>query len=316
MTTAHDHDGDLATLVREHVRQDEPPFLLSPDTAIAVGRRTLRRRRARRGLTAVGIAAAASVAVVTVIQGGTGSHGDDRTGIDPATAAALKEYDAQKMPQLIEDHTRAVLSRSVDLGPADFTASDSQRNPLTPKDYDEASSMEVRYGARTATHSYWVALMHARSEAEGDARRTCSEDLASGYAFSCEVTTSAAGDTVVTKVIAARPLGTDGPGWGALNADEIRTGEAIAGDPSQRPIDPDEVYFLRTVESVHSETFLTSAQESVKAPTFAAAQAAWQVPVADLEEIVTDPELVIPPPPVGDNGCAWMVDADNTSCSD
>jgi hypothetical protein len=66
---------------------------------------------------------------------------------------------------------------------------------------------------------------------------------------------------------------------------------------------------------VHSETFLTSAQESVKAPTFTAAQAGWTVPVADLQEIATDPELVIPPPPLGDDGCAWTMPDSTIQCA-
>ena len=46
-------DHDLATLLRHHVELDEPPFLMSAETAVALGRRTLIRRRARRGLAGV-----------------------------------------------------------------------------------------------------------------------------------------------------------------------------------------------------------------------------------------------------------------------
>ena len=49
MTHPQDQNRSLATLVREHVAHDEPPFLLSAETSIALGRRTLVRRRARRG---------------------------------------------------------------------------------------------------------------------------------------------------------------------------------------------------------------------------------------------------------------------------
>jgi hypothetical protein len=306
-------DHDLATLVREHVRHDEPPFLMSSDTVIAVGRRTLVRRRARRGFAGVVVAAAAVAALPLVPWGGSGAG--DRTGIDPATAAALENYDAQRMPALIDHHVRVALGDGLEaLGAPEFTAADSQGNPVPAKYYNDASSMAVRYGGE-GDRRVRVELMHAGSEAEGDARRICANDLADGHAFSCAVTVSASGDIVTTRVTALRPLVATGAGWSVVTRDELRTGIPVKGDPNETPIDPDDVYFSRTVDSVHSRTFVTVAEEIVKAPSFEGAQQAFKVPASDLERIVTDPELVIPKPPKGDDGCPWTMPDSTIHCA-
>ena len=309
-------DHDLATLVRDHVQRDEPPFEMSPDTVMAVGRRTLVRRRARRGFAGIVVAAAAVAALPLMPWAGSG--GDDKTGVDPATAAALRSYDAQKMPGIIDDHTRTALGAGLDgLGDAAFTASDDQGEKLPERYYDKASSMEVSYGGE-GDRRVRVALMHARSEAEGDARKKCANDIAAGYDFSCTVTTGPDGDLVTTSVMALRKmdmeLANGGASWSVLTRDELRTGVPSPADPSQEPIDPDEVFFMRTVESVHSETFLTNASETVRAPDLTTAQSLWQVSPADLATIVTDPVLVMPKPPLGKGGCAWTWHAD-VSCT-
>jgi hypothetical protein len=306
-------DHDLATLLREHVQEQEPPFALSADTSIARGRRTLLRRRARRGFAGVLVAAAAVAAIPLLPWGGSGGPADDRTGIDPATAYALEHYDATAMPRIIDEHARAALGDSLSgLGPAKFTAGDDQGVSLPPEHYDKASSMEVAYGGE-GDRRVRVTLLHSRSEAEGDARKNCASDLDAGYYFSCDVTTAPNGDTITTSVMAVRPLDRPDSGWGALTREELRTGNPVPGDPSQGPIDPDQVYFIRNVESVHSETFLTSVQEVVKAPTLA--KAAFAVSPDLMATLVTDPSLVIPKPPIGDNGCAWMLHPEGTSCS-
>jgi hypothetical protein len=134
--------------------------------------------------------------------------------------------------------------------------------------------------------------MHAASEAEGSARRICAESLESETSFRCDVTRSSDGDVVRTTVAAVRPLNQPGGRWSSVTRDELSTGVPDKGDALQARIDPGDVYFMRTVEVVHSRTFLTVAQEMVKAPSPAAADAAWAVPPADLESITTDPELV------------------------
>lgn len=308
-------DHDLATLVRDHVRRDEPPFLMSSDTVIAVGRRTLVRRRARRGFAGVIVAAAAVVALPLMPWHGSGSG--DRTGIDPATAAALRHYDAQKMPTLIDERARAALGAGLDgLPDGQFRADDDQGAQLPPKYYGKASGMSVSYGAHGDPRQVVVSLLHSGSEAEGDARKNCANDLAAGYDFACTVSTSSAGDPVTTRVMAVRKVdGLADASWSAITPDELRTGIPSAGDPNQEPIDPAEVYFIRSVDSVHSETFLTHAQEIVAAPSFEGAQQAFRIPAEDLEKVVTDPALVIPNPPMGDNGCAWMLHPEDVSCA-
>jgi len=309
-------DHDLATLVREHVTRDEPPFLMSADTVVAVGRRTLVRRRARRGFAGVVVAAAAVAAFPLMPWAGSG--GEDKTGVDPATTAALANYDATKMPSLIDEHVRAALGTGLDgLGDAAFTAGDDQGESLPARYYEKASSMEVSYGGE-GDRRVRVALMHSRSEAEGDARKNCANDVADGYAFSCTVTTTADGDLVTTSVMALRKMDIElvngGVSWSALTREELRTGLPAPGNPSQAPIDPDEVYFMRSVESVHSETFLTNASETVRAPDLSTAQSRWQIAASDLATIVTDPVLVMPKPPLGKGGCGWTWHAD-VSCA-
>jgi hypothetical protein len=117
-------------------------------------------------------------------------------------------------------------------------------------------------------------------------------------------------------VTALRPLEhVRGAGWSVLTREELRTGTPSAGDPSQEPIDRDEVYFSRSVESVHSKTFLTVAEEIVRAPSLAAANDAFRVPPASMEAVVTDPALVIPAPPIGPNGCPWNLPNSHISCA-
>ncbi len=311
-------DHELSTLLRGHVQEQEPPFALSAETSMALGRRTLVRRRARRGFAGVLVAAAAVVAVPMLPWGGSHGSGDDRTGIDPATAHALAHYDAQAMPGILEEHTRATLGAGLDgLGPAAFRAADSQGNALTPKYYDKASSMAVTYGAEGGDRRVSVSLMHARSEAEGGVRKNCDRDLAAGYDLSCEVTTSGSGDLVTTRVMAVRPIADFPDGTlGVVTREELRTGVTTANSPGgSGPIDPDEIYFQRIVEVVHSESFLTTATETVKAPDLRTANQLWRLPVDAFTTIVTDPVLVIPEPPIGPDGCPWTLPDSDVSCA-
>lgn len=309
-------ETDLTTLLREHVHRDEPPLHSSPDAAILAGRRVLRRHRRLRG--GIGVLVAATVAAIAVplltSDEGTGPGSDVR--LDPATREALADYDATAMPEVLSDTIDPVVKRwAPGLLGGDFAARDSQGESIPKRYWHRASSMDVTY--ELGEHTFRTILLHARSEAEGDARESCQEDVASGYKFSCEVSTAGDGDTVTTSVIALRRVdlagGGDPDAWGAVSREELRTGKVLPGDPSQRPIDPAEIYFQRSVESVHSDTFLTSSIERVKAPDLAHANAAWQLPVSALIAIVTDPALVIPEPPVDDkSGCDWAWKADVT----
>jgi hypothetical protein len=292
----------FSTLLREHVERAEPPFLMQPEPVMARGRRRLRQRR-------VGVAAAVVLVGTAAALPAALSRGDDDGSMDPATAYALEHYDAQKMPAKLLDAARSA-TVGTDLHKGTFTASDDQGVSLPSQYWDKASSMSATLGA--TAHSFTLLLMHSASEAEGSAKKNCANDLAEGYAFSCEVST-VNGDVVTTRVMAMRPM-KDMPEWGAVTRDELRTGRPAAGDPSQDPIDPDEVWFERQVESVHSDTFLTSTYEKVKAPDLDTAEKRFKVAVPAMQDLVTDPTLVIPKPPIGPNKCAWMLHPENITC--
>ena len=74
-------------------------------------------------------------------------------------------------------------------------------------------------------------------------------------------------------------------------------------------VNPERLYFFRTVKVIKSETLVTYVQELQQAPSLEAAEAGWVVPVADLVELGSDPRLVIPEPPTDDSGCGpWTLD--------
>jgi hypothetical protein len=308
MTDPQNQDGSLATLVREHVSRAEPPFLLSPDTAIALGRRTLLRRQVRRGFAGVLVAAAAVAAVPLLPVGGSGDHADR------PTSAAQKRYDAEQMPVLLEDHVRSALGDGLaDLGPAQFTAFDDQGTTLAPRHYDQATGMTLEFRGST-DRVVEVTLLNAHTQSEADVHQICAEALASHVDLSCAVTTTASGDDVATSIEALRPSDTGG-GWEILSPAELRSGVASDNSPDgQGPIDRSMVRFVRAVETVRNGRLLTTASETVVAPDRRSAEKLWKVPVADLEKVVTDPALVIPKPPLGPNGCPWMLHPEGITC--
>jgi hypothetical protein len=295
MTDPVDGTG-LATLLREDVTATEPTHGLDAMVPVRLGRRRLRTRRLVSG-AAASVVVAVGAAVAVPLVSGDDSAGPSR-GIDPVSQRALDEYDAQRMPELMDQRVRPVLERSVpDLGPATFRAGDGQGAELPPGQYDKASGMSVTYGS--PEHFFSVDISHARSEAEGDPQRYCDEGLSEGYYWQCTVETTADGATVISKLEALRPAGHDqyGPMWMAVTKGEV-------ADTS-----PDRLRFERVVKVIKSETLLTYVVERVKAPTRAAAEAAFRVPVADLVEIGTDPVLVMPAPPTDDSGCGpWTKD--------
>lgn len=274
-------EHDLSTLVREHVAADEPSFA-GPERVLARGRRTVRTRRIAAG---VGVAAALAVAgavVVPRVTGGSDGSGE-RTAFDPAVQEALDVYDAQAMPRILEDTARSVFSSSVpDLGPGEFEAYDSDGVVLKRADYDRAGGMEVDFGG--SAHSWSVSLLHAGSEAEApDKEAQCAEDLREGFYLACDVTLLPGGDIAVTRVAALYKAGPEW-GWGVLAPDELDL------------VPTDILWFERQTEVVKSETFLTRVTERVKAPSLAAAEDAFEVPVADQLDLGADPRLVIPVP--------------------
>jgi hypothetical protein len=289
------HD-DLTTLLRDHVSHDEPPAPLA-GTALDAGRRRLRRRR----LTAAGGTLAALVAGAAVVVPLLPEDGDRAgSGIDPASQTALDSYDVRAMPELMDEHVRAVLERSVpDLGASTFAARDDQGVDLPEQHWDKASSLEVEYGDRD--HSWTTSISHARGEAEGDPEAYCAEGLDDGHFLECTVERTADGDVVISKLMAVRPQ--QGRYWRVVPREQLDR------------IDVGRVWFDREVKVIKSETLLTYATERLKATDRDPATAAFATSYADLAEIGTDPELVMPVPPPGLNGCpAWSLDGEDMSC--
>lgn len=285
-------DHDLATLLRDHVR-DEPSYDRTAADALGRGRRRVRRARLAAGSGIAGLVLAAAAAVPQVLGG---AEAPDRV-VDPATAAALDTYDVTTMPRTMDEHARSVLEASVpDLGPADFVAFDSQHQQLPERYWTMASGLVVRYGV-DSPHRISVTLSHGRSYAEGDPDRYCAEGLGDGYHLECEVDRTTDGDVVVTTLGAMRPM----PGSTGLQA---WTEDFMAvTDDELGSVRPDRLWFSRDVKVVKSETFVTFVRETVQAPDLATARQRLVVPPADLAAIGLDPVLVMPVPPRGENGC-------------
>lgn len=290
------HD-DLATLLHDHVSHDEPPAP-TPARAITGGRRRLRVRRVTVGAT--GVAALTLVGAVAVPSLSADSAGEE-SAMDPASAAALADYDVRRMPALMDEHVRGVLERSVpDLGASTFTAYDSQHRALPERYWDRASSLAVDYG--DDRHSWNVDISHARGEAEGDPERYCREGLADGVYLECTVDRTADGEVVISSLWAIRPA--RGGSSMVVEADELDT------------VRLDRLAFERRVKVIKSETLITYASETVRATDRDPATAPFATSYDDLAEIGTDPELVMPVPPPGENGCAsWSLPVAGESIS-
>jgi hypothetical protein len=295
---------ELAELLRDHVSHDEPPLPL-PHPALTAGRRRLRTRRLSAAGAALAVLAVAGLAVVPRLGGDRGPD----TAMDPASAAALEDYDVHRMPELMDEHARRVLTASVPhLGPSRFAAMDSQRQRLPETYWDMASILLVAFG--DAEHGYKVTIAHSKAEAEGDPDRYCSNGLEQGLFVDCTVERTGDGDVVISKLWALRPQSPDGTGVGnmVVSRDELDT------------VPVDQLTFDRTITVIKSETMITYVEEHVRATDHDPASAAFVTPVDDLVAIGTDPELVMPVPPPGANGCPdWTLPAEqggmDVSCS-
>ncbi|WP_309650069.1 hypothetical protein [Nocardioides sp.] len=287
-------EHDLTTLVRDHVRSDEPPFTLTPDEAISRGRRATRTRRLVAGGATLAVLAAVGAVVGPPFLGSDSPRGES-TAIDPATSAFLADYDASQMPRVLEEESRAVLERSVDdLGPATFKAGDNQGAALPEKWWDRASGMSVSYGD-DSEHRFSVDLAHARGLAEGGERYWCEDGLADGSYLECTVDVRDDGAVVITNLWALRPF-QGGSDFMVVFSDDL---DAMS---------PDQLWFEQRVKVIKSETFVTFVTETLKAPSLEAARANFEVPAADLAELGTDPQVVIPAPePDPVSGCPGFV---------
>jgi hypothetical protein len=270
--------NDLATLLRDDVASTEPTTGLDAMVPVRLGRRRLHTRRLVSGVAAAVVVGVGTAVAVPLVH--DDSAGRSR-GIDPISQKALDDYDAQAMPQLMDDRARAVLERSVPgLGPSTFRASSDDVQALSPDRYDQASAMAVTFG--TGDHQFEVDLAHSKSEAEGSAQRYCADGLSGGYYLECMVDTTTDGDVVISKLQALRPM--KGGDWMIVRSDQLGT------------VNQERLWFDHEVKVIKSETFVTYVDERVRAATREAAEAAFQAPMADLAEIGTDPVLVIPSP--------------------
>ncbi len=282
---------DVAELLRDHVTHDEPPAPL-PHRALAAGRRRVRNLRLVSAGASLAVVALAATVVVPRL-GGDSTEPD--TAMDPASVAALENYDALAMPELMDAHVRRVLEASVpDLGPSTFGAWDSQGQELPEKYWDKASGLTVHYGPQE--HRYSVDISHSRSEAEGNPERYCEDGLRDGIYLECTAERTADGDVVVTQLWALKPFPNPQSGWKVLRADRLDD------------VGLDNLYFERRVKVIKSQSLITYVAETVAADDRDPAQAGFVTPVEDLVAIGTDPDLVMPVPPRGDNGCpAWTM---------
>ena len=302
-------EHDLRTALRDHVTTDEPNLTPANDL-IHRGRRRQRTRTAFAGAAAVAVLATAGALVVPQL-GGSDDRRDDRV-IDPAIQEALDNYDALAMPELIAERARIHLGAAAmaDLPAPEFRADDAQGQKIGREDWDKASFMTLLYGF-DVEHGLRVALYHAKGEVEGDADKVCGDDLDAGYYLSCDVVHLDDGRVAISRVSALRadPLNyeTLGEGtqyWYSVTRKELENGKFA----------PDKIFFDQSVEVIKSETFGTSVSETVHAPTLPEAQAEFQMTQEQLLALADDPQMVMPKPPPGSNGCpAWHKD-DNVSC--
>ncbi|QWF20260.1 hypothetical protein KM427_14800 [Nocardioides sp. LMS-CY] len=282
---------ELSTLLREHVARDEPPAPL-PGPTLQAGRRRLRTRRVTEWAAALAVLAVAGASLVTWTQLDDG--GRAATAMDPASAQALEDYDALRMPALMDEQVRGVLERTApELGESRFAAYDDQRRDLPERYWSKASALEVSYGPDE--HRYSVSISHARSEAEGDPEAYCRDGLDGGYYLECTVSRTDDGDVVISMLEATRPM------WGGRS-------HMVVQRKDLDTVDVDRLWFSRTVKVIKSETLLTYVTERVKATDPDPGSVPFTTPYADLAAIGTDPLLVMPVPPPGDNGCpAWSM---------
>ncbi|HEX7738479.1 MAG TPA: hypothetical protein VF426_02395 [Marmoricola sp.] len=312
---------ELTELLHRHAHEGEPTSPMPVDAVVARGRRAVRRRRLGGGVAMAAVAVAAVALVPHTIGGGSA---DDT--IAPATQQALRNYDASQMPQLIDDHVHSAFSGSVaDLGAGEFIATDEQETKLPEKYYDMANAMRMQYDE--GDHRFSVYLAHARSEAEGNARRICADDIDSGLDFSCTVAHTDAG-VATTTVSALLPedhavSGMASWSWAAVTKSQVQRRltpkwlreDPVGGTSRSKHFDPHELWFERSVKVVHSQTFVTATSEFVRASSYEEAMQRFEVPAEVLTTVSTDPELVIPEPPKGKNGCPWLLHPEGISCN-
>ena len=278
-----------------HLAADTVPIGAASTSAVAMTVAVGRRRRWP--------VAAAAAAVVLVLGGGVVirhiASEDAKPGpiVVPLTSEALRNYDPAAMPMLMDEAARAVFSRSfAGLPASQFKASGELDEALPVARYHQANSMEVLY-TLPGQRELWLFLGHGRSYAEGDPEQICSGGRQSGTDLSCEVLRF--GDETAIVTVRATADGWMGPELGLVpgNRGDVNDRQTVP-KADLDVVDPDALFFERTVKVVHSETFVSVVEEAVHVPNLDQAEQAFQVPVIDMVELATDPTMVIPEPDI------------------
>lgn len=273
----------LRTLVREDGADSEPALTLSAHEVLRAGRRSVRRRRAVAGLA--GLATAAVVAATVVVVPGLSRDGS-APRLDAASRAALREYDATLMPALVDETVRqATRDAAPPFEHGTVVAEDDQGQRLAQDDL-RRTSMWVGSYEWDSDHLLRVALLHSRSESEGDPDASCRSDLEAGYAATCTAERDDQGRPVITSVTSLRRSAGFGaspePSW------------MVVVHPERG--NPDRLWWQRSVEVRRGGVYLTNVSETVHAPDLASAEKAWHLDTATLRTIASAPALVFPPP--------------------
>ncbi|MGN6575054.1 MAG: hypothetical protein ACTHKG_05150, partial [Nocardioides sp.] len=252
------------------------------------------------------LAAAALVSTAFWVPGltsGLTSPSPARPELGSASTEALAAFDAAAFPEVIDANVRETFDGAF---PAftdhEVTAYDSQGQPVPQRYRDRASGWRATYGW-SSTHWLEVNLFHSGSESEGDAQRSCDGMVESGYAFACTVDTGPHGEVVVTTVDAMRKDPT--------STEPVQTWIAVRSDEK---VQPDRLWFTRSVEARRGGIYVASAREVVKVPSLAAATEAFRTPTSLLEQLALDPELVFPAPEPDEHGCPWTVPGTGYGC--
>ena len=285
----------LRTLVRDDATATEPLLALSFDDVLVAGRRSVRRRRLLAGVASLAVAAVVGAGAVAVLPDGDADGGGTR--LDAASQRALEQYDARLMPALIDATVHgAIRDDAPALMRGTVQAEDGQGNVLPERYYRYTSSWIGSYGWGSED-LLRVALMHSRSEAEGDPEEYCRAERLSGYSVACETTTDEHGNPVITSVV-------------ALRRERFRMADGqLTWRVVQHPDrgDPDRLWFQRNVEVRRGGVYVTSVGETVHAPSYARAKDAWQLDPSTLRTIADDPVLVFPAPDKGADGCDFVL---------
>ena len=263
------------------VSRDEPHFgVTGPQVRrVATRKRTRRRAAVTMGAVLAAVLAAGSVAVLHL-------NSDSRS--DLVTDEPLKDFSAAAFPTVIE----SVVLDNVKTKPTTIRVSayDARQNPIDPTDRDKATTWRARFGW-SPDRTLDVYLAYAGSEAEGQAATYC-QGL-ERYLFSCTVLQDEDGVSVIDTVEKGTPSDGDGQ-WEVI---------PLTGD---QPDTAEPIWFLHQVAVRLNGKYLRVANEAVQADSLEEARAKWQISTEDLRDIATDPQLVFPAPPPGDDGCGWV----------